>query len=140
MFTRRRATSQILFLAAGVSIVLVSLAALVRPPTSRAAPGYIGPNVTLGLNAPNGVAVDGSGNVYFADLGHNAIEEWVKSSGTVTTLVSSGLNAPGGVAVDVGGNVYIADTNDNVIVVTQSPTYFPPNVYLPVVLREAAGR
>ena len=58
------------------------------------------------------VAVDGSGNVYIADTGNNAIKEWVAASNTVTTLVSSVDLVPGppsGVAVDGAGNVYIAD-------------------------------
>ncbi len=71
--------------------------------------------VSSGLNIPNGVAVDGSGNVYIADRGNNAIKEWVAASNTVITLVSSGLNYPSGVAVDGMGNVYIADTDNNAI-------------------------
>ena len=50
--------------------------------------------VSSGLNDPTGVAVDGSGNVYIADSGNNAIEEWNASTQQVTTLVSSGLNEP----------------------------------------------
>jgi hypothetical protein len=61
------------------------------------------------------VAVDGSGNVYIADEGDNAIKEWSASTQQVTTLVSSGLNWPYGVAVDVSGNVYIADTYNSAI-------------------------
>ena len=52
------------------------------------------------LNAPDGVAVDGSGNVYFADHGNNAIKEWNATTQQVITLVSSGLDVPDGVAVD----------------------------------------
>ena len=59
--------------------------------------------------------MDGSGNVYIADNGDNAIEEWNAATGQVTTLVSSGLTYPVGVAVDGFGNVYIADTNDSAI-------------------------
>ena len=64
---------------------------------------------------PNGVAVDGSGNVYIADQNNNAIKEWSAATQQVTTLVSSGLDAPSGVAVDGSGNVYIADTGNNAI-------------------------
>jgi DNA-binding beta-propeller fold protein YncE len=71
--------------------------------------------VSSGLNAPAGVAVDGSGNVYIADTGNNAIKEWTPASNSVTTLVSSGLSNPYGVAVDGADNVYIADTGNNVI-------------------------
>jgi hypothetical protein len=68
-----------------------------------------------GLNGPAGVAVDGSGNVYFADSGNNAIKEWNASTQQVTTLAPSGLNNPSGVAVDGSGNVYFADSGNNAI-------------------------
>ena len=68
-----------------------------------------------GLNHPNGVAVDGAGNVYLADTGNNAIKKWTMTSNTVTTLVASGLNGPAGVAVDAAGNVYIADSGNSAI-------------------------
>ena len=71
--------------------------------------------VSSGLNGPNSVAVDGAGNVYFADGGNNTIKKWTAASGTVTALVSSGLGGPNGVAVDGAGNVYIADTGNNAI-------------------------
>jgi sugar lactone lactonase YvrE len=63
----------------------------------------------------NGVAVDGSGNVHFADSFNNAIKEWSASTQSVSTLVSSGLNFPTGVAVDGAGNVYFADSRNNAI-------------------------
>jgi uncharacterized repeat protein (TIGR01451 family) len=53
--------------------------------------------------------VDGSGNVYIADTGNNAIKEWSASTQQVTTLVSTGGGYPGGVAVDGSGNVYLSD-------------------------------
>ena len=59
--------------------------------------------------------MDGSGNIYIADRGNNAIKEWHASTQTATTLVSSGLNNPYGLAVDSSGNIYIADTYDNAI-------------------------
>ena len=71
--------------------------------------------VSTGLSSPQGVAVDGSGNVYIADAGHGAIKKWTAATNTVSTLVSTGLSAPAGVAVDGSGNVYIADTGHNAI-------------------------
>jgi streptogramin lyase len=87
---------------------------------TQAGSGYVAINqvttlVSSGLSGPHGVAVDGLGNVYIADSGHNAIKEWVAASNTVITLASSGLASPWGVAVDGGGNVYIADTLNNAI-------------------------
>jgi DNA-binding beta-propeller fold protein YncE len=71
--------------------------------------------VSSGLSLPSGVAVDGAGNVYFADSGNNAIKEWITASNAVITLVSSGLSSPNSVAVDGLGDVYIADSNNNAI-------------------------
>ena len=71
--------------------------------------------VSAGLNNPEGVAVDGSGNVYISDTYNNAIKMWTAASDTVSTLVSTGLNRPLGLAVDHAGNVYIADAFNNAI-------------------------
>jgi hypothetical protein len=64
---------------------------------------------------PDGLAVDGAGNVYFADNGDNALKKWTAANDTLTTLVSSGLQLPNGVTVDGAGNVYIADSGDSAI-------------------------
>jgi DNA-binding beta-propeller fold protein YncE len=79
------------------------------------APGPVTVLASAGLSNPDGVAVDGTGNVYICDYNHNAIKKWTASSNTVTTLVSSGLNIPHGVAVDSAGNVFIADTFNDAI-------------------------
>ncbi len=65
--------------------------------------------VSSGLNAPFGLTLDGSGNVYIADTENNAIKEWTVTNNNVTTMVSSGLSYPAGLALDGSGNVYIAN-------------------------------
>jgi sugar lactone lactonase YvrE len=64
-----------------------------------------------GFNAPLGIAIDGSGNVYIAQESNNPVQEILATGGytTVNTL-GSGFNSPEGVAVDGGGNVFVADT------------------------------
>jgi sugar lactone lactonase YvrE len=76
------------------------------------------------FNYPQGVAVDGAGNVYVADSGNNTIRKVVVQSGLVTTLAgtvgmtgstdgtgSAALfSTPLGVAVDGAGNLYISDS------------------------------
>jgi DNA-binding beta-propeller fold protein YncE len=68
-----------------------------------------------GLGQPNGVAVDGAGNVYIADFNKDALYKWTAANNTMTPLVPSGLNNADGVAVDAAGNVYVADFGDNTI-------------------------
>jgi hypothetical protein len=83
------------------------------------------------LNEPNGVVVDGSGNLYIADQGNNVVRE-VNTSGIITTVAgnhglgagysgdggaatNAAMNNPTGVDVDGSGNLYIADAVNNVI-------------------------
>ena len=87
---------------------------------TQAAAGYVaaaGPTTlaSTALNHPYGVAVNASGNVYFADSGNNAIKEWIAATQSASTLVSAGLSGPRGVAVDAAGNVYFADSGNNAI-------------------------
>jgi RHS repeat-associated protein len=84
-----------------------------------------GPAISADLNWPMGIAVDQSGNVYFADYGNDRIRKITASTGIITTVAgngtigysgdgstatSAGLSDPYAVAVDVNGNIYIADT------------------------------
>jgi hypothetical protein len=86
-----------------------------------------GPATAAELNMPNGVAVDGFGNVYIADTYNNCIRI-INTSGIINTFAGdttngfSGdggqatdaeLNKPGGLATDIAGNIYIADTYNN---------------------------
>jgi len=80
------------------------------------------------LYSPGQIAIDSSGNIYFADTGNHRIRKI--SGGTITTVAGNGtagysgdtkaatsaeLNGPTGVALDSSGNIYIADCGNNVI-------------------------
>lgn len=81
---------------------------------------------------PQGVAVDGAGNVYVADESNETIRK-ITPAGIVTTLAGSPgqmgstdstgsaarFSGPSGVAVDGSGNVYVADYgNDTIRMIT----------------------
>ncbi len=90
--------------------------------------GYNGDNIaatSAELRTPQGVAVDGSGNLYIVDTYNSRIRK-VAPGGTITTVAGNGTNGyngdniaatsaelywPYSVAVDSSGNLYIADFN-----------------------------
>jgi serine/threonine protein kinase/sugar lactone lactonase YvrE len=86
-------------------------------------PGYVGSTDGNGNDArfcnPQGLAVDGAGNIYVADTGNNTVRK-ITPMGVVTTLPelvgdAAQFNSPGGVAVDSAGNIYVADTSNHCI-------------------------
>ncbi len=78
--------------------------------------------------SPQGVAVDGVGNLFVADISNNTIRK-ITVGGLVTTLAgAAGLagsadgtgsaarfSQPSGIAVDSGGNIYVGDSGNNTI-------------------------
>jgi tripartite motif-containing protein 71 len=70
------------------------------------------------LYAPEGVAVDASGNVYVIDKDNHRIQKFSSTGRFMTTWGSSGsgdgqFNSAKYVAVDESGNVYVVDTNND---------------------------
>jgi sugar lactone lactonase YvrE len=99
--------------------------------TGNAGPPTNGTATSSDLDAPAGVYVDGSGNIFIADTVNDVVEEVTTGSlktivGTAGTACSPStsacgdggpalsalLNLPDDVFVEAG-NIYIADTNDN---------------------------
>ncbi|MGA2352168.1 MAG: Ig-like domain repeat protein, partial [Terracidiphilus sp.] len=95
--------------------------------------------VNATLDEPDGLAVDGAGNIYIADTANNVIRKITLSTGVITTVAGNGtagyagdgssaisplteLNAPEGVTVDASGNIYIADTDNNAIRMVSAAT------------------
>jgi sugar lactone lactonase YvrE len=90
-----------------------------------------GPATAAQLNFPNGVTVDGAGNIYIADSYNHAIRI-VNTAGIISTYAGDGsgtqgylgdggpatsaqLNDPQAVTVDAAGNLYITDSNNNAV-------------------------
>ena len=90
------------------------------------APGYSGdggPAIYAQLSRPGGLALDGAGNLFIADIDNHLIRK-VSADGMITTLAGNGvagfsgdggpaidaqLYLPAEVAVDGKGNVFILD-------------------------------
>ena len=97
-------------------------------------PGYGGDGAvgTAGMiSDPAGIAIDGAGDIYFADTGNHVIRRIDAITGFLSTVAGTGtvqgytgdnhlataatLSLPEGLAFDANGNLYIADTGNNVI-------------------------
>jgi sugar lactone lactonase YvrE len=86
------------------------------------------------LNLPQGITLDGSGNLYIADTNNHRIREVNAATGKISTIAGSGftnpngtggyngdnitaitaeLNFPYAVAFDLSGNMYIPDSANN---------------------------
>ncbi|MGW4091721.1 NHL repeat-containing protein [Nocardia sp. NPDC004750] len=108
----------------------VNPAGVITTVAGTGAHGYNGDNrpaIDADLSYPVGVAVDGSGNLYIADLYNQRVRRVDHATGVITTVAGTGtdgydgdnqpaidvdLDYPGGVAVDGAGNLYIADTGN----------------------------
>jgi uncharacterized protein (TIGR03437 family) len=91
-----------------------------------------GPAVNAQLNSPQGIALDGAGNVYIADSLNNRVR-MVDTKGVISTFAGNGtvnppgfwgdtgpatdasLHLPTALAVDSSGKVYIAVSADNTV-------------------------
>jgi len=89
-----------------------------------------GPATSAELNFPNGVGLDGAGNVYFGDSNNNRIRKIDVTTGIISTVAGNGtagysgdgglatnaeLNFPSRPAIDSAGNLYVADFLNNVV-------------------------
>ena len=90
-----------------------------------------GPATAAMVNLPSGIAMDGAGNLYFADSGNNVIRRIDAVSGIITTVagtpqlagysgdggpaISATLTTPQGLTFDAAGDLIIADTGNQAI-------------------------
>jgi N-acetylneuraminic acid mutarotase/sugar lactone lactonase YvrE len=87
--------------------------------------GSIPPSPTIvtlytGVLHPNGIAVDNSGDVYFADPVNNAVYQMLAVNGRIPAspalvTLATGFNSPIGLAIDGSGNLYVGDTGNNAV-------------------------
>jgi DNA-binding beta-propeller fold protein YncE len=85
------------------------------------------------FNKPQGIALDGKGNLFVGDTGNNVIRKISVATGSVVTFAGSGqigandsslalstFNSPEGLVIDTFGRIIVCDTGNNLIrIVTQ---------------------
>jgi len=103
----------------------VTPAGVVTTLAGNATAGFVdATGIAARFDFPQGVAVDGVGNVYVGDTVNQRIRK-ITPAGVVTTLagstpgfvdgtgIAAQFNSPYGVAVDGAGNVYVADSSNH---------------------------
>src|SRR5579871_538226 len=113
----------------GAVVVKISPAGTVTLIAGTGSQGFSGdggPATSATFNAPQGIALDGAGNVYVADTGNRRVRK-IDTTGKITTIagggggfsgdggpaVGAGFSNPSGIAVDSAGNVYISDSGNS---------------------------
>jgi hypothetical protein len=102
--------------------------ALCSSPTATC--GDNGPATAAQFYRPNGIAIDGNGNIFVSDTLDNRVRRIDATTGIITTVAGTGtaaytgdgaaatsatLNAPFQLQVDAAGDLFIADSGNNVI-------------------------
>ncbi len=98
-----------LYVTSNNSVLKASSGGVVTTLAGNGSAGFVnGSGAAAQFNAPSGVAIDPSGNVYVMDSGNCALRR-ISSQGQVTTLATNYtfcVSYPGSLAVDGSGNVY----------------------------------
>ena len=90
--------------------------------------GNGGPATNAEIHQADGIAIDGSGNVFISDATNDVIRKITKTTGIISVYAGNGtagftgdggqatnaeLRNPAGLAIDASGNLYIADNGNN---------------------------
>jgi hypothetical protein len=65
--------------------------------------------ITSGIQGPNGMTTDESGNLYVANYVNSTVTVYAPNASTPKATISNGLSGPFDVKVDAFGNVYVAN-------------------------------
>lgn len=76
----------------------------------------LGVFASTGLTGPEGLALDGAGNLFVANWGNNTIEKFTPGGIGSLFAADSALSGPEGLAFDGAGNLYVANWWGNTIV------------------------
>ena len=121
--------------ATGILSTVAGTGSACSPATAACGDGGAATATGANLNYPGGVAVDGAGNLYIADVQDNRVRKVTAATGILSTVAGSGnqctpatstcgdggpataaganMRVPYGVSVNAAGDIYIADAGDN---------------------------
>jgi sugar lactone lactonase YvrE len=121
-----------LYFTTGNCVLQIDLSGMLTRVAGTSDSGYAGDGATASaaqLNAPGGLAVDSTGDLFISDTGNHRVRV-VTPDGNISTVAGTGvadysgdggpaftaaLNGPQGLATDRYGDIYIADTNNSVV-------------------------
>ena len=117
---------KILLLSCGILFCMISQAQIITTVVGGLGDGGLATNTPIAH--PNGVAIDGAGNLYIADFDNHRVRKVSANTGIITNIAGNGekgfagdgasatsanLNGPSSIAIDKLGNLYIADLFNN---------------------------
>ncbi len=112
----------------GIITTYAGTGAICSSPTATCGDG--GPATAAQFYRPNGIAIDGNGNIFVSDTLDNRVRRIDVTTGIITTVAGTGaasdtgdggaatsatLNTPFQIQVDAAGDIFIADKGNNAI-------------------------